>query len=68
MKKNIKFNQLVFSFYDKTKETTESLAFESWMFIFDAKDFSLEWKVHHHNFEVGDHTRDIKLPILITKF
>ena len=33
MKKNIKFNQLVFSFYDKTKETTESLAFESWTFI-----------------------------------
>ena len=30
---NIKFNQLVFSFYEKTKETTESLAFENWMFI-----------------------------------
>ena len=51
----------------KKKETIESLAFESWMFIFAAKDLSLERKVHHHKFEFVDNT-DIKLPMLIMKF
>ena len=54
VKKNLQFNQLVFSIYYKTKSTRESLAFEIWMFIFAATDFSLERKVHHHNFEFVD--------------
>ena len=40
--KNLQFNQLSFSFYEKTKITRESLAFESWMCIYTASEFSFE--------------------------
>ena len=52
----------------KQKSTRESLAFESWVFIFASSNFSLEQKVHHHNFEFVDDTRDVKLPMLMMKF
>ena len=42
MNQNSQRNQLVSSFYEKTKSIKESLAFENWMFIFTASDFSLE--------------------------
>ena len=51
----------------KQKSTRESLAFESWVFIFASSNFSLEQKVHHHNFEFVDDTRDVKLPMLMMK-
>ena len=38
------------------------------MFIFAASEYSLGQKVHYHNFESADNTRDIKLPILMMKF
>ena len=51
----------------KKKSTRESLAFESWMFIFAASDFSIKRNVHHHNFEFVDSTRDMKIPMLMIK-
>ena len=31
-RKNLQFNQLVFSFYDQTKSTREIITFECWIF------------------------------------
>ena len=64
--RNLQFNQLLFSFYDRTKSIIESIAFEKWMFI--ASDFLLEQEVHHHNFKFLDNTGDVKVPMLMMKF
>lgn len=48
----------------KKKSTREILAFESWMFIFGANDFSLERKVYRQNFEFVDNARDIQNSIV----
>ena len=52
----------------KQRVPEKSLAFESWMFIFAASDFSLERKVYYYNLESEDNTRDLKLPMLMMKF
>lgn len=68
MVKRFKIYQLVFSFYNKTKGTRESLAFKSRMFIFTASDFSLERKTRNYTFELVHNTRYIKLKMLILTF